>query len=270
MKFRLTKTVEAEYCTHEFLKEGKHLANHAWAIAKYKDGTYVVVNKLNNEISKEFKEKKEIYDNTWLITLLDGTQCIMYYDKDEIKISKPFLRLIKVFVRFALIENMEGKRKLVFRSVNFFSQEFNWFTGESSCEFKVGELPNGKKTILKKEGLEVLDFEFDDYIFSAHIKNIVIIVKDGQESLIRISDFKRSGYYFDITCFNASDKPIDVVEYAIITCRNKGKAVMRIKDFATSYIYDEIKPIGNEYALVKGYSGKEQILRLSDYCVAKF
>lgn len=263
MKIKLTKTVELEDCTHEFLSGWMKVENHLYAIGKYEDGTYAIVH--NSEVIKEFKEKSKIYNHTWLITLLDDTQCIMYYTENKIRISEPFLSLICVFESLVLIESLEGERKLLYS--NNFSEEKSWMSGLD--DYKILQLPNGRKTILKKEGLEVLDFEFDDYILSAHIKNIVIIVKDGKESLIRISDFKQSEYYSDITCYNASNKPIDVVEYAIITYSNGQKALMRVKDFKKYGVFDDIKPINHEYALVT-INGKEDILRLSDFRLAKF
>lgn len=264
MKIKLTKTVELEDCTHEFLSGWMKVENHLYAIGKYEDGTYAIVH--NSEVIKEFKEKSKIYNHTWLLTLLDDTQCIMYYTENKIRISEPFLSLICVFESLVLIESLEGERKLLYS--NNFSEEQSWISGLD--DYKILQLPNGRKTILKKEGLEVLDFEFDDYVFSAHIKNIVIIVKDGQESLIRISDFKQSEYYSDITCYNASDKqPIDVVEYAIITYSDEKKALMRVENFEVSDRFDSIKPISYEYAFATN-NGRELILRLSDFQIAKF
>jgi len=270
MKFKLTKTVEAEWCTHEFLNGGKHLANHVWAIAKYKDGNYAIVHKITNEIYKEFKEKQKIYDNTWLLTHLDDTQCIMYYGEDKIKTSKSFLRLIKVFENFVLIENMEGERKLLMRHA-FFQEELRWFSGEDN-NWKVVRVYKGKNefTIIKKQGLEVLDSEFDDYIFSVHIKNIVIAKKGDIHYIIRISDFGKSSYYDDIIPYNSSQNPISIVKHVIVTYGTKTKAIMDVNTFEVTDAFKTIKPMSSEYALVTNFKGKEEILRLSDYKVAKF
>ncbi len=271
MKFKLTKIIEAEECTYEFLKDGKHLANHVWAIAKYKDGTCAIVHKLTNEIAKEFKEKQKIYDNTWLLTLLDDTQCIMYYTEDEIKVSKPFLSLIYVFERFVLIENMEGKRKLLHRySVNAFSKEFDWFSGTTE-NYKILNVHEGIRglTIIKKQGLEVLNFEFDDYIFDANIRDGVIVRIGNEDCFVRISDFKTSMRYPDISPYNEHRKPINFSYYVVITRVNQRKALLRVEDFRISDEFDDIKSINHEYALVTT-NGKEEILRLSDYKMAKF
>lgn len=268
MNVKLTKTVEAKYCTREYLKDGKRLPNHTWAIAKYKDGTCAIVHKQTNEIVKEFKEKKNIYDNTWLITLLDDTQCIMYYTKDEFNISKPFLRLIYVFERFVLIENMEGKRKLLNRKV--FSKELDWFSGVTD-DYKmlnVHEDIHGL-TIIKKKGLEVLDFEFDDYLYDANIKDGVIVRVNNEYCFVRISDFKKSMRYPDISPYNEKREPINFSYYVIITRLSQKKALLRVEDFRISDEFDDIKYISHEYALVT-INGKEEILRLSDYKVAKF
>ncbi len=265
MEVKLTKIIEAEDCTHEFLSKEKKVVNHSYAIVKYEDGTYAIVHK--SEVIQEFKEKSKIYNNTWLLTLLDDTQCIMYYDKDKIKTSKPFLRLIYVFERFVLIENLEGKRKLLDRDV--LSKERSWLYGLTD-EYKIMQLPNGKKTILKKQGLEVLDFEFDDYIFSRQLTNVVIVRVNNRDCLVRISDFRTSLRYLDISPYNTSRKPINIVDYVIyVSNSDERKALLRVKDFEISDKYDDIKPINHEYALVT-INGKEDILRLSDFRLAKF
>ena len=57
MELKLTQIIEAEECTHEFLNDGKHLANHAWKVAKKKDGTYLIFHKVTYMVIEEFKEK---------------------------------------------------------------------------------------------------------------------------------------------------------------------------------------------------------------------
>lgn len=268
MEIKLTKIIEAEECTREFFKEGKDLENNKWIIVKYENGIYAIVNKTNNEISKEFKESEEIYDNVWLITLLDDTQCIMYYDKDKIKTSNPFLSLIYVFERYVIIENLKGKRKLIAR--NNFKEESSWICG-LNADYKILNTYEGIRglAIIKKNGLEVLDFEFDDYLFDANIKDGVIVRVNDEDCLVRISDFKKSMCYPDISPYDEKRKPINISHYVVITRVNQRKALLRVEDFRISDEFDDIKPINYEYALVTT-NGKEEILRLSDYEVAKF
>lgn len=269
MKLKLTQVIEAEECTHEFLNDGKHLANHAWKVAKKKDGTYLIFHKVTNNVEREFKEKTQIYDNTWLLTLNDNTQCIMYFDPDDVRMSDRFLRLIKTFVGCVLIEKLDGKRKIL--SKKDFSEELDWVDSSLISSYQVVKVQGGGLTILRRHDLEVLDFEFDDYYFNMHITNTIIVEKDGKDCLVRISDFKTSAFYDDIVPYNISTKPIRVVDHVIVTNNcNDGKTIMNVENFEMSDVFKSIKPISFEYASVTDFLDKEQILRLSDFKKAKF
>jgi len=267
MEVKLIKKVEAKDCTRDFFKKGEDPNKNPYAIVKIDDGSYAVVNKVTHEAIVEFKDKTKVYDETWLITLEDDTKCLMRFSEDLVVYSQPFLRTIKTFKRYLLVEEKAYKRKLI--PLHDITKMEEWFSSFGALDYTVLELPNHSFTILKKEGLEVAYILFDSTCKPV-FKSFVIINERGLVSVVRISDFKRSRTfcevlpYVPIKCESYSE------EYVIGTYANNTKSIMRLKDFVWSDAFDNITPITSEYALVSNKGKNDEILRLSDFQAAKF
>lgn len=266
MKIKIVKMVEAEDCTNEFLLKGENTDKNHYFIAKISDNHYAVVSKANNDARIEFKSKMKIYERTWLLTLLDDTQCIMYFDEDSFILSGGFLRTIKIFKDYLLIEKTEGKR--CFIKKKDCTHTFDWFNGLAT-DYNVLRLPNRKCTIIKKEGLQVADFECEG-VYNILYPGYVIIFDNKRKAVVRLSDLEKSTlYYSDIWPYCI--RGIYSSKYVCVnkSIANKKVYIMRLKDFKLSSYYDNCTPITFEYALMEK-DGKEEILRLSDFKVAKY
>lgn len=268
MKVKLIKTVEAKDCTRYFLKKGKDPNKNPYAIVKMDEGSYAVVDRETHESIVEFKDKTKVYDEVWLITLEDDAKFLMRFSENGIYFSQLILRVVKTFKRYLLVEEKAYKRKLI--PLHDITKMEEWFSSLGALDYTVLELPDHSSTILKKEGLEVSNIKFDCKCKPV-FKSFVVINDDGYISVVRISDFKRSSAfcevlpYVPLKCESYSEK------YVIVTYYNDTRSsVMRINDFKLSELFDEIIPITNEYALLKSRGKEDEILRLSDFQIAKF
>lgn len=264
MKIKLTKTVEAKDCTRDFFKKGEDPNKNPYAIVKFSEDKYAVVERKTHMAMLEFKSKTKVYDETWLITLEDDTQCLMRFSK-FVLYSEPFLRAVKRFKRYLLVEKTKGVRKLM--KLNEFSVMFDWIPSEY-FDYAILELPNNNLTILKKDGLEVSDIEFDS-VSKTKFFNFVIVSNDCGVSVVRISDFKRTLSFLEVLPYVPIKCESYSENYVIVTHNNDKKSILRLEDFKLSDSFNNIIPITHEYALVTD-NGKEEILRLSDFKIAKF
>jgi len=266
MEVKLTRKVEAEDCTRDFLKKGLEVFKSAFAIVKIDEGSYAVVDKATREAIVEFKYRRKVYNKTWLITFEDDTKCLMCFSMSGIRFSEPFLRTVKRFKEYLLVEKNKDERKII--ALKDISSMVDWSPEFGFNNYVVLKLANHYYTILKKDGLEVPFIEFDSastYKYDNHV-----IIRDGVwESVVRVSDFHKSETFREVLPYIPYKEDWCCREYVIVTHGTLRKAIMRLSNFEISKAYNDIIPISNEFALGIGKDWQE-VLRLSDFQVAKF
>ena len=266
MEVKLIRKVKAKDCTRYFLKKGEDPNKNLYAIAKIDDGSYAVVNRVTHEAIVEFKDKTKVYDEVWVITLEDETKHLMRFSENGICFSEKFLRTVKRFSEYILVEKNKDKRKII--SLNEISIMMDWSPEFGFNDYVILKTPNHNYTILRKDDLEVPFVEFDlakTYKYKNHI-----IVRDGNyDSVIRVSDFRRTQSFCDVSPYIPYKEDWSCKEYVIVTHCNLRKSIMRLENYEISKSYNDIIPISSEFALGISKNGQE-VLRLSDFQIAKF
>lgn len=270
-----------------FLRDFPHEAfeKAGYTIVELKNGAYGIVKDGNlEEIFTKFEKLSEIeniVDNIYLLYLKNGLQkLVMIGYRGKVIISEVFKEIKKVFKKYILVELENGKRALI--EIYRYSTSLEFIEWEKGmCASKHGrstnhailELPNGKYTILTKEGLNynALDFESVHDYFDDETNDIFrrVIVAKGREVLVRISDLRVSKSYYSVDLYSYGYGHYSKKYVKVHSKNSKYDAILRVSDFEVSKEYENLLGIDRDFAVFEE-NGNRNILRLADFKEAKW
>ncbi len=274
-KIKIKLEVETEDCFSDFGNDICFPENYT--IVKIPGRKYGIVDLKSKTCITEFESIFNVAKRTYLLYLADQTEIVVKFDYEEIFMSSKFKKVIKAFERYLLVIDMNDERQLV-PLIYFQNLEFcKWPNCESNGAVKgidnaIMNLPNGKKTILVKDGLLTTDIEFKHVIEKSCGNDIlnsfrVVIFEDKTLAVIRINDLKASELFEEFDFINAFY--YNYICTHIIIMKNNKKYILRISDFKTSEGYDDFRYLGSEIMVVTK-DEKNYVMRLSDFAIAKW
>lgn len=222
------------------------------------------------------KISKHVYGGTYDIELVSGKHKLMKFRYNDGRKMIPFFseefdKIEKIMYEFILIK-VKGEKRLIhiggrYATVNFEFIQWSHYIPEinKGSGYGIFGLDNGKKVIIKKEGLEIL-FEYekmDTYILGKIRKDLADkFVKDyrtvtikNKKHILKLEDFKLSEPFDSIRT---------VRENGAICERNGRKCFLRFCDFVSTEYYDDMKNTDNdEYVLIMD-NNIPNLLRISD------
>lgn len=274
-----------------FLRDFPHksFAKAGYTIVQLKSGSYGIVKNGNlEEIFTKFDKLSEIEnikDNIYLLYLKSGLQKLVIVEviveeRAKVVFSKVFKEIKKVFKEYILVELENGKRALMDIYRYYTDLEFiEWEEGMcasrhgNSTNHAILKLPNGKYTILTKDGLKysVLEFESVYDFFDEAINDIfrIVIVEKGREVLVRISDLRVSNAYYSINYYSYGYGHYSRRYVKVHSKNSKYDAILRVSDLEVSKEYEKLLACDKDFALFEE-NGESNILRLADFKEAKW
>jgi len=112
MKIKITKQVEVEDCTEQFISRLYGFLEDYY-IAKIDENEYAIVNKENNISLVQFQSIEKITKVIWILNINDNEKMLIDISKPIPTRSKVFSKVIKIYEEYVLVEYENGKRDLV-------------------------------------------------------------------------------------------------------------------------------------------------------------
>lgn len=199
----------------------------------------------------------------------------------EMRVSRCIKKIIKRFKDYILVEDMSGQRKLMSLYFSENMDLLSWIKCTDHGDEKehnnvILELPNGRKSILLKEGLITKDIEFD-YLEKEQEEDkdyfrIVGFTDEESQAVIRMNDLEESYHFDQVEPLEHSSRGI-FSEYLKVsychTIQRNQQAILRISDFKISESYSTIYGLSWNYAEIFDGNGSG-VIRLSDFAEAKW
>lgn len=213
----VTQNMDCEDCTSEFFTE-EQFPTDKYAIVRIPSGLYGVAERKSRRCRIIFEKITEMKGFCrYHAQIKNEEECFIYLSKEGLVDSGIFKKVIKIFEKFALVENLYGQRKL-FGLESFRFYDYN----VRNMSEPIIRLTNGKLTVIN-EKLDYLNTEFDAYKRKGDYI-IAICESERKMSMIRILDLKESKSFASIEFL--SDK------FALCSDKDSNEYVMRLSDFA--------------------------------------